>query len=66
MKKIPRIDTSECTDCESCVALCPSVFKRNENTGLLEVADLSEYPEEDIEEAMSMCPADCITWEKAE
>ena len=66
MKKIPRIDMSECTDCESCLEICPLVFKKNKNTGLIEVADLSEYPEDDIEEAMSMCPADCITWEEME
>jgi len=63
MKKIPQIDISECTDCESCLELCPSVFKKNKETGLIEVADLSDYPEVDIEEAMSMCPADCISWE---
>ena len=66
MKKIPRIDISECTDCESCLELCPSVFKKNKETGLIEVADLSEYPEVDIEEAVSMCPADCISWEETE
>ena len=66
MKKIPRIDISECTDCESCLELCPSVFKKNKETGLIEVADLSEYPEDDIEEAMSMCPADCISLEEVE
>ena len=66
MKKIPRIDISECTDCESCLELCPSVFKKNKETGLIQVVDLSEYPEADIEEAISMCPADCITWEETE
>jgi ferredoxin len=64
MKRIPQIAISECTDCESCLELCPSVFKKNKETGLIEVIDLSEYPEDDIEEAMSMCPADCISWEK--
>lgn len=63
MKKTPRIDMSECTDCESCLELCPSVFKKNKETGLIQVVDLSEYPEDDIEEAMSVCPADCISWE---
>jgi ferredoxin len=66
MKKIPQIDISKCTDCESCLELCPSVFKKNKETGLIEVADLSEYPQADIEEVMSMCPADCISWEKVE
>jgi ferredoxin len=64
MKKIPTIDLSSCTDCESCVEVCPEVFGRNPETGLIEVVDLSEYPEGDIHEALAMCPADCITWDE--
>ena len=64
MKKIPVIDLSECTDCESCLEICPSVFKRNEETGHIEVIDLPQYPEDDVREAISMCPADCISWEE--
>jgi len=63
MKKIPAIDLSQCTDCDSCLEICPAVFKRNPDTGLIEVAELSEYPEE-VNEAISLCPADCISWEK--
>ncbi len=63
MKKIPQIDISECTDCESCLELCPSVFKKNKGTDFIEVVALSEYPEADIEETTSMGPADCISWE---
>jgi ferredoxin len=62
-RMIPVIDLSECTDCGSCLELCPSVFKRNEETARIEMMDLSEYPEEGVEEAISMCPADCIAWE---
>ena len=64
MRKIPVIDLGACNDCESCLELCPAVFKRNEETGLIEVADLTAYPEEMVREAISMCPADCITWEE--
>ena len=60
----PAIDRFECTDCESCLDLCPEVFKRNAETGYIEVAELSEYPEEKIQEVISMCPADCIQWEE--
>lgn len=62
MRKIPVIDMSKCTDCESCLEICPSVFKRNKETGYIEVIELDEYPEEDVQEIMSICPADCITW----
>jgi ferredoxin len=64
MNKMPFIDRFECTDCESCLSLCPAVFKRNDETGLIEVKDLSVYPEEEIRQVMSLCPADCITWEE--
>ena len=64
MKKRLVIDLSDCNDCESCLELCPEVFKRNEETGYIEVIDLSNYPEDKIQEVMSMCPDDCITWEE--
>jgi len=62
-KKIPVIDLAECTDCESCISLQPDVFKRNPDTGRIEVEDLPDYPENEIEQVMSMCPGDCITWQ---
>jgi len=63
MRRIPVIDLNKCNDCESCLELCPTVFKRNEETGYVEVIDLDEYSEEEVQEAISMCPTDCITWE---
>ena len=63
-KRVPVVDLSRCTDCESCLVLCPSVFKRNEETGRIEIVDRSEYPEEEIREVIAMCPADCISWEE--
>ena len=33
MKRTPAIDRFECTDCESCLDLCPEVFQRNAETG---------------------------------
>ena len=66
MKKIPVVDLGECNDCNSCIDVCPEVFRKNRDTGLLEVIDLKEYPEDEIMEAISLCPADCITWEIAE
>jgi len=64
MKKIPVIDIGRCTDCESCLEMCPEVFKRNNETGLIEIADLSDYPEEIVDQVISICPADCISWEE--
>jgi ferredoxin len=64
MKKVPVIDLGNCIDCESCLEICPSIFQRNSDTGLIEVKDLPEYPEEDLLEAISVCPADCISLEE--
>jgi ferredoxin len=66
MRKIPVIDLGKCNECESCLEVCPAVFRRNKETGLIEVIDLPEYPEDDVEEAMSLCPKDCITWDEVE
>ena len=66
MRKIPVIDLGRCNECESCLEVCPTVFRRNKETGLIEVIDLPEYPEKEVEEAMSLCPTDCITWEEME
>jgi ferredoxin len=60
---MPVIDRFACTDCESCLDLCPEVFQRNAETGTIEVVDLPEYPEDEIQEVISMCPADCTGWE---
>jgi len=62
-KKNPVIDLADCTDCESCLSLQPDVFKRNPDTGCIEVADLPHYSENEIEQVMSMCPGDCIAWQ---
>jgi ferredoxin len=64
-KRIPVIDRSRCTDCGSCLEICPLVFRKNEETGWIEVMDLAEYPEQEVYEAMAVCPADCINWETA-
>ncbi len=65
MERIPVVYLSECNECESCLEVCPEVFKRNLETGQIEVVDLTEYPEEAIQEAIAMCPTDCIKWEEA-
>jgi ferredoxin len=64
MGKFPSIDRGRCTGCDSCLTICPAVFHCNAETGWIEVRDMPEHPEEAVEEAMIMCLADCITWEK--
>lgn len=62
MSKVPVIDIGKCTECESCIEICPDVFQKNNETGYIEVIDLPEYLEDAILEAISICPADSITW----
>ena len=60
--KAPTVDMEECVDCDACVELCPTVFKRND-MGIIEVMDLSEYPKDEVDDVIANCPCDCIHWE---
>lgn len=61
--KIPVIDLRHCSECDACLDLCPEVFKKND-LGRIEVADLSEYPQDAVDEVIKNCPRDCISWEE--
>ena len=61
--KIPVIELGECVDCDACIEVCPALFRRND-AGYIEVIELPEYLEEELEEAIKNCPADCISWEE--
>jgi ferredoxin len=63
LKRIPVVDIAECVDCGGCIELCPEAFKKNE-MGYIEVVALSKYPQSAIQEAINICPADCMTWEE--
>ena len=58
MKK-PVVDLGVCIYCGICAGISPSVFLLND-AGYVEVADLPEYPEEEVAEAVKYCPVDCI------
>ncbi len=61
--KMPVIDLAECVDCDACLEMCPTVFTRKD-AGYIQVVDLEEYPEEEVEECIKYCPAQCIDWEE--
>lgn len=61
---VPRVDMGGCTGCNSCVELCPSVFRHNPDTGWIEVIEADSYPEREVQEAAVICPGKCILWEE--
>jgi ferredoxin len=62
MAKRVYIDEEECIGCESCVSICEEVFGFNEDTGKAFVKLEEGGPEDQIQEAMDSCPAECIHW----
>ncbi len=60
--KKPVVDIGQCTLCEGCLDMAPSVFQMND-AGYIEVADLDAYPEDEVNDAIKYCPEDCISWE---
>ncbi|MEA3417438.1 MAG: ferredoxin [Thermodesulfobacteriota bacterium] len=38
--------------------------KKSLNLGYIKVAELSDYSEPCVEEAIKYCPEDCISWEE--
>ncbi|MFZ2040891.1 MAG: ferredoxin, partial [Desulfobacterales bacterium] len=57
----PVVELSECILCELCAEVCPAVFRLN-SLGYIEVLDLASYPQEEVDEVIKHCPADCIHW----
>ena len=60
--KLPVVELSDCILCEVCTSASPSVFRLND-AGFIEVISLDRYPEDEVDEAIKNCPADCIFWE---
>ncbi|MFQ6133973.1 MAG: ferredoxin, partial [Armatimonadota bacterium] len=58
--KVPVVDQDLCTSCELCTEIAPNTFAMNDDD-LAEVTDPKGDPEEDIQEAIDSCPAECIS-----
>ncbi len=60
MSKKVHIDEDDCIGCESCVEICPDVFRFNDDTDKAEVIDENSGDKECVEEAVASCPGECI------
>jgi ferredoxin len=59
--KTPVVELGDCILCGICIEVAPSVFKLS-SAGYIEISELPSYPEEEVDEAIKNCPADCISW----
>lgn len=57
------VDQDECTSCEQCVDDLPEVFRMND-ADLAEVYNQEGASEEEIQEVIDACPAECIHWKE--
>lgn len=62
-KKVPVIEIHLCTKCGGCVEVAPSIFQFNETADYVEVIDQEVYSQKEVDEAIKMCPENCIKWE---
>jgi len=54
------IDTYLCSGCETCVEMCPDVFRLNEVTEKAELVTTSPEITDEVYQAAAFCPEKCI------
>ncbi len=57
------IDDEECIACGSCAETCSGCFQFEDGMNVAMVMHL-DCPEDEIQEAMDICPVQCIHWGK--
>ncbi len=62
MSRTVVVDVDECVGCEACVEVCPGLFVMGPGE-IAQVSNPEGADEEQICEAMDLCPVNCITWE---
>lgn len=55
------IDDDECIACGTCAETCADCFRFEEGMDVAQVTGF-DCPVEEIQEAMDICPAQCIHW----
>ncbi|MGA8571293.1 MAG: ferredoxin [Desulfobaccales bacterium] len=66
VRRNPMIEIEECIACGNCEQVCPEVFRLNEVLGHSEVINAFGAPEDQVQQAMDQCPAQCIHWQEEE
>ncbi|EKD30572.1 MAG: hypothetical protein ACD_78C00006G0006 [uncultured bacterium (gcode 4)] len=62
LKRKPVV-SSACIGCGACVAISGEVFELNDD-GYSIVIDLSDYEGKDVDDSISACPVNAISWTK--
>jgi ferredoxin len=60
---VVSVDNIECLGCGACADVCPEVFEMDCRTGKAWVITFDMSDKECIEEAIAICPAECISTE---
>jgi ferredoxin len=63
MKSKLSIDQEKCIGCGLCAEIVPKVFRLN-GEGVVEIIDSTGDEENNIQEAISECPVECIGWKR--
>ena len=59
--KTPIVDADHCIGCGLCTEIAPEVFELNDDN-IAVVKDPAGAPEKIIQQAISECPVDAISW----
>lgn len=59
-----HVDQDECVGCETCVSICDSVFKMDDDGKAEAYGEVTPDNHSEVQEAIDSCPASCISWEK--
>lgn len=62
--KKPHVN-STCIGCSACVAISGEVFELNDD-GLSCVRNLANYDWHDVDDSISACPVNAISWQEAD
>ncbi|MFZ0929940.1 MAG: ferredoxin [Syntrophobacteraceae bacterium] len=56
------LDNECCIGCGACAELCPEVFEMDDRTDKARIIIFEVTDRSCIDEAITTCPAECISW----